>query len=841
MATPQELKILARETESEGFFSDAYKTIQQGLASMVSGDPEIRRQIGPYADNSAENLKSLAELSEIPAEETVGTAFGTGFTETIPFAIGLGVLTQAIPPLRPLSGAGRIRTALQNSLSTYGQIFRQRPGTVVTGEAFAGGFGGASGYGLEKAFPDLPGARFIGEMAGGFGAELVPNAIKMMPTISIVRGAVDKLSPSTAQRRASELLSIGDRQGALAAIQEAQDFSPGAQFTSGTLSGDPIYSRMEQTIIKASNNGEVTENLSNMIQQTSDAIYNDISFGGLNPQELQSMFENQVRHYSALLDARMQIAATRAQRDISKIQPDGVREAIEPVVRGHITDAVREAREFESALYSAVDQSEIVNINLSKIAFQQLSESLPIAKKGNMPNAAKYLDPNSSSYLGKKTVDGKTQVTNQNTLFELRGVQSALRAEARNARAGDNPNFDLARIADELADSITEDIANIYAEQGQENPLATAIAFSRELNERFGTGDVARILGRSRSGGDRIDPSMTLSSTLGAGPRINRVAYDDILQSVSGNPDVQLAMEDFIKFHFFRNQDFNPGAAQEFLVTNSDLMNRMPTLRREIQDAIRSNDSSRLSERRALSGTEFLNPKVNKAIIYINSSPTQAFNQVLSSTNPAREMRSFIRMAERDNTGDAIQGLKSSFADYIFNRSISQQTLPNGNKVPILDGMKFYDLLNEPKVTQTMMTLFSREERARFERAARTARMLSSQMQKRETIELVQEQDMNYLQKALLRVSGASIGRRLGTGTLQAPEMVANIFERLGRGGVLDAETKILEDAIFNQDLFKALLEKPSNGTLSPESQRAFRAWAAQTLATYGDEEQEEQ
>jgi len=204
-------------------------------------------------------------------------------------------------------------------------------------------------------------------------------------------------------------------------------------------------------------------------------------------------------------------------------------------------------------------------------------------------------------------------------------------------------------------------------------------------------------------------------------------------------------------------------------------------------------------------------------------------------------MRSFIRMAERDNTGDAIQGLKSSFADYIFNRSISQQTLPNGNKVPILDGMKFYDLLKEPKVTQTIMTLFSREERARFERAARTARMLSSQMQKRQPIELVKEQDMNLLQKALLRVSGASIGRRLGTGTLQAPQMVANIFERLGRGGVLDAETKILEDAIFNQDLFEALLEKPSNGTLSPKSQRAFRAWAAQTLATYGDEEQEEQ
>lgn len=843
MATPEELRRLARETESEGFFPDAYKTISQNLGRMVSGDPEIRRQLGPYSDTSPQGLKELAASVDIPAEETPGTAFGTGFSETIPFAVGLGVLSQVVPQARAASGAGRVVTTLQNLISSYGRTFRERPVSLITGEAFAGGVGGLGGFTLERAFPDLPGARFIGEIGGGLTADLVPSIIKMAPTISIIRSSIDRLAPGAAQRRASELLSIGDRQAALSAIREAQDYSPGAAFTSGVLSGDPTYASMEKTIIDASKNGELSERLSNMIQQTSDAIYNDISFGGSSPEEIQKLFQHQVNHYSTLLDARMEIAANRANRAISQVQPEGVREAIEPTVRGYILNAVKEARELESSLYSVVDQEVIVPINISRIAYQELAASLPIAKKGNMPNAAKFLDPKSDSYLGKKTVDGKTEKTDENTLFELRGVQSALRAEARNARGGQEPNFDLARIADELADSITEDISNIYVSEGQENPLAVAIAFSRELNDRFGTGDVAKILGRSRSGGDRIDPSMTLSATLGTGKILRagaRVAYDDILQSVSGNPDVQLAMEEFLKFNFFRNQDFNARAAQDFLVSNSDLMNRMPAFKREIQEAIRTNDSSQLSRSRAVSGTGFMNPNINKAIIYINATPKQAFDKVIASNNPVREMRSFIRMAERDVSGDAIKGLKSSFTDYLFNRSTAKMTLPNQNEVPILDGNKFSSLLEEPKVKQAVMALFTREERARLERASRTARTLSSQMQRRQAIDLVQDQNMNLLQRTLLRVSGATLGRRMGTGTLQAPEMVANIFERLGRGGVMDAETRILEDAIFNENLFKALLERPSEGTLSPQSQRALRAWAAQTLATYGNEQQEQ-
>jgi hypothetical protein len=844
--TAERLNALIKENPSQGFVGDAYATIKNNLATMISGDPRIKAQIAEQSMSTAERLNSVAARANIPAEnqiETPGIAFGTGFTDTIPFAVGLGFVSQAIPQARAASGAGRVVSGLQNMLSQYGRVFKQNPVMMTTGEAFAGGTGGFTGFELERRYPDLPGARFIGEVAGGFGADLAPRAIKMLPSYKIYNAAKEKFSPAKdkVQARAAELLSIGDREGALKALQEARDFSPNAQFTASFKTDDPTYSRMEQTILKGSSDGELSERFAQMIEDTNNAIRDDLSFGGSSAEEVQSLFQNQISHFRNLLDARLQIAGNRADKQISKIRVTDLKENIEPIVRSQLSDALKEARAFEDQLYKAINQKEIVDINISKIARLELAQSLPAAQKQDMPSAARFLDPKSPSYLGKKKVKGKTEITNQNTIFELRGVQSQLRTEARMARAGDSPNFNKARIADELADSITEDLANIYAEPGSENPIATAIAFSRELNDRFGKGSVAKILKRERRGGDSIDSSKTLSATLGTGKVLDRVAYDNILQAVSGNPEVQNAMEDFIKFKFFKGEEFNPRQAQEFLNSNSDLMNRMPTLKSEVQNAIRTNDSRLLTESKTKKGTPFLDPKINKAIIYMNQGTDQAFKSVLGSNNPAREMKTLIKMTSRDNTGEALQGLKTGFTDYLFNQSVANTRLPTGQSKKIIDGTKFNEAVQDPKTKQAIISLFSKEERARIERAARTAQALSQQVMGRPTIELAQQEGLNIMQKALLRISGGTLGRRLGTGTLQAPEQLANIFETLGKGGVFDAEVKLLEDAIFNDDLFKVLLEKPTKGEISKQSQTVLRAWMAKTLATHGDENSNQQ
>lgn len=846
MSTKAErLRALAEKNKSEGFVGDAYATIKYNLSTMISGDPRIKAELAEQSMSKADRLRSVAARSDMPAEsqiETPGIAFGEGVTDTIPFTVGIGTLAQFVPQARAASGAGRVVTGLQNMLNQYGRIFKQRPVSLMAGESIVGGGASLTGYSLEQRFPDLPAARFIGEMAGGISLDLAPKAIKMLPSVQIVQAAKRKFSTSEKdiQNRAAELLSIGNREEALRVLSQSRDFSPGAKFTSAIKSEDPIYSRMEQTILRAAQKGELPDQFTNMLEETNKAIRDDLSFGGLDEESMQGAFGRQVKHYKNLLDARIRIAANESDKAISKLVVTDTKESIEPIVRSKLSEALQEARQFEDELFKAVDQGEIVNINISKIARKELFNSLAKANKADMPDAAAFLDPKSKKYIGKKRVKGESVITNQNSIFELRGVQSELRREARAARSGSDPNFNKARIADELADSITEDIANIYAEPGSENPVAVAVAFSRELNNRFGKGSIAKVLRRERRGGESVDPSMTLSATLGTSPTLNRVAYDDILTAVSGNPEVQSAMEEFIKFKFFRNSEFNPRQAQNFLNSNADLMNRMPALKSEVQNAIRTGNAESIQKSRKADGTIFLNPNVNKAIIYMNQDASKAFNSVIASNNPSKDIRNLMRLTKLDDTGEAFQGLKTGFAQFLFEKSSKNVKTPTGSQMRLVDGGLFNELVQDKKVKQTIMTLFSKEERARIERAARTAQMLAKQIEARPAIELVQQQNMNMLQKALLRISGGSIGRSLGTGTLQAPEQMANIFENLAKGGVFDAEKKMLEDAMFNEDLFKAMLETPTKAELSKKSQRAIRAWAAQTLATYGDEQQQE-
>jgi hypothetical protein len=820
--TAKELKDRVSK-KSPGFASDVKTGFMGTFPSIFQENTE----------NLSAGEKLKRNISSTPAEkpvETTGIAFGRGAAETIPFAVGLGVAAQFIPAGRAASGAGRVVSGFQNLLNSYGKIFRANPTTTIAGETIAGGFGGATGFNLEKAYPDLPGARLIGELAGGFGVDLAPRVLGMVPSIKVVgelKNWATRQLPSKVRERSAGILAVGDRQRALQSLDQL-DVSPGSELTTFTKTKDPTFTRMEQAIIQGSEDGNLPAQLATAVENTNKAMIADVNFGGMSDENIQNTFAGQIEHYRNLLDARLSIAANRARRDISRVAPQSVKESIEPIVKDQLVVALKEAREFEDELYKAIDQEQLVNLNITSVARREAEAALATAQKKNMPTAAKFLDPTSKSYLGDTT-----------SIFELRGVQSELRAEARAARASrEQPNFQKAKFADDIADSITEDIANMFIEGDEANVVATAVSFSRELNTRFNQGDVARILRRERTGGDAIDPSMTLTATLGAGKNVNRVAYDRILEATAGNPEVQKSMEEFLKFKFFRGQEFNPKSAQDFLISNSDLLNRMPTFRAEIQDAIRTNNAESLLRSKSEKGTGFLSPAENKAVIYIESGAKRAFESVLTSRTAARDMNNLVRMAKRDNSGEALKGLKTSFSQYLLDKATTRKTNAYGVSVdPFVDGQSLKNIMSDARTKQAIMALYTKEERARLARVARTAELLSNQLAKKAPIELFQQQEMNMFNRAMLRVSGGTLGRKLGTGTLQAPQMGADIMEKLVRGGVIGPERQLLEDAILDEKLFKELLEtKTTVSGLPDKPSRAIRAWMAQTLATYGDE-----
>src|SRR5690606_1787240 len=154
----------------------------------------------------------------------------------------------------------------------------------------------------------------------------------------------------------------------------------------------------------------------------------------------------------------------------------------------------------------------------AKARYRGLVADLPRAQRDDIPEAARR-------FLG----GGNESFGSEESVKEVHGLYSALREEARNSRAGDTRNLNRARLADDMADALLEDMQSIEAAS---QPLREAIDFSRHLNERFSRGSVGRVLGNERTGGDRVADIQTLDATVGRPGRSGAVGYDELARAL---------------------------------------------------------------------------------------------------------------------------------------------------------------------------------------------------------------------------------------------------------------------------------------------------------------------
>lgn len=822
--------------EKGNFFSDLATGLTAIPTSMFSGDVEMRRQaIRDSAEltdfEKAKQLKALPAQKEVP--DTLGGAAGRGTAESAIANVALGLIARRVPAV---DGAGRVRSAIQNTMNKYGDLFSAKPIATTATEGVIGGFAGAGGFKLSEAYPDLPAAQFIGEIAAGSAASLAPTVFKKFtPTGIIVNKAKDFFSlEGTTSRAAARMQQLTDPEEALAALKRGEDLSPGTALTTAQRTGQSGLIELENTIVKAAQDGRLSKEYADMLEQTDAAIRNDLNFGGSSPEDIGTFYEHQIDHYSALVQARLDIARQKAEDAVRKstdvLRPKEYKEAIELSVRDEIEKAYTEARGLENALFEAVDPSLKVDVAVSKSARENWVARLSEATRNNMPSAAKFLDPKSKKYIGRvrKNKDGSKTTLGQTNVKELRGVQSALRAEARAARSGETPNRQKAMIAEELADSITEDLSRIYMNTEGDNPVALAVSFSRELNQRFTQGPVGRILGKTGTGASRIDPERALSETLGTSKNLS--SYDSILSAVGNNPEVQASMEDFIKHRFFAGEDFNAAAASRFINANQDLMSRMPFLRDEVKEAIATGNAAKLKAPRK---SKFLDRNVNKAIVFIEQGSEEAFNRVYRSDTTGKDMKQLIRMADRDVTGEAKQGLRSAFTTWMLDKSTSNQAINGGTLSELFGNRKTQMMVNQ---------LFDKSDKARLERAVRTGRLLDA-ARNTKTLDSITTNGLGGLWMFVARVTGASAGRQV-TNTLQGSAIFAENFKKLAQAGIDNPARQMLTDAINNEELFKALLEIKLTAGKNPrvpvQSQRAINAWMGVTLKNLGMETEQE-
>lgn len=802
-AAPEESNALA--DFAKGAYAGLLNLTAPGGDMIAALDPRPGRQTaarGEVPNNMAGQMGNLGAQAAL-----IAPAMGAG----------LGLVGAA-------GEAATMGNALRNFANTASSTFRASPLKATAIEGGLGMTAGAGGQAASELAPDSEAARFIGEFLGG----VTPGALASTPSL-IYRGAratpfagapiraaegiaegVRSLMPSSSMRRAQGRFERAspDLEGAAARMDEP--LLPG--LTPAAKTGDEGLMRLEAAVDSSLPDAE------QFVKRSMDGATNAIrsafqEFKG-DPQKSAQVFERAQRELTQSLDDRIRLAAGELQKALTRMRPGTTREQINRVARASLNKAYDDARAQERALYDLIPMDTIVPTNNAVNAFQSLRAGLGKAQLEDMPKEAQaLLARGSGNFLGPQT-----------TILEMRALQSKLRQTARNSRSGDNANLNRARIADALADAISVDIQNAAGDEGVSDLVKAATSFSRELNQKFRNGTVGDLLGLSGQAELRVPEGLTLEASIGvSGPRA-REAFDDIVKATN-DPAVMAAMSDYVRSRFLDaavdlSGNFSRPKAETFIKQNAEILKRMPGIEKEIFDALAKNDAIALREaQRARVNTT--SPSVSKATMFIQRDPSKAFDAVLASKTPGRDMRNLLNMAKRDDTGEAVAGLKSAFANYIYDNS-----LKSGN----ISGQKMAELFDSESGKQALRAIYTPDEMRRLEAIKNTALRLDMQRSARPSSEGVLGDQPGQMATVLARMLGAAWGSRIarntGTGGIQMQAIMSDRMKKMLDAG-LDPARKLIEDAVQDEALFKNLLmaKVRPDGKISKQAERRLNAW----------------
>jgi hypothetical protein len=734
------------------------------------------------------------------------------------------------------------RTAYRNPVTFYGL------------ETASAATAGLARYEAMQRFPNSPGAQAFAELLGGLTPAatlgLIPPATRA--TISIaerlpvtgivvrstrrfvtkpVQAAVETLRPAGAKRRAEARVgrAVADPMESLSNLRRT-DILPEAReiMTPAARSGDPGLLALERSVIETSE--ELGQAAQQNFAEVNRAIRDSLLEGPTKPVPL-----HQVREYfTGLMDTRIQIAAQRVEEQMAALGPRATRADLNRLARIELQAAKTAAREQEKQLYRLIPDDAVVPTEATRDLYQSINLSTPRALQGDIPDAAKkFLTPKIKNAKGK-LVDNPNYLGDDTTIDELRGLQTKLRDDARAARS--EGRFNAARIADDIAESIKDDIANATNGEDTINAVQTAVSFSRDLNQRFTKNPViSQLLGRSRTGGPRVMEGMTLETTVGTrGPRAAE-ATDALLEAVRRNgdePAMRQHIEGFLIDDFRRaaveGGRIDEAAARNWISNNSDALDRFPELRRSIDRASRATGELIEAERA-------FDPRVSRAAVFLNATPDTEIERVINTAEPAAAMKELVRLARTDPTREAETGLKQAFTRMLFNRSKVAKT--DFYDMEYVSGAKLTDELSRTPIQQSMRELFTPDEITRIEQARKTALLLDAQRRSGKSAEGVIGDTPALLLSILTRTGAAQVGRKLavatGGGTVQTPGILASEARKLLQAGVTNVPERLLTDAITATDdeLFRALLLPLDSQQNVREVHRQMHAWVLHTLA----------
>jgi hypothetical protein len=457
----------------------------------------------------------------------------------------------------------------------------------------------------------------------------------------------------------------------------------------------------------------------------------------------------------------------------------------------------------------------------------------------------------------QSTDDGAGAVTEPLTTKELTELRGIALNYARQFASGENPDYNSARIANEMASAMLDDLGGASlgssAAENYRFQYDTARAYSRSLNDTFTRAFAGEATKTKGSGAASMGPELLARRILQGGNdptylRLEQINDIGMFAVEEGLADAETTIGTLrgVTEQILRNArseafdpntgTVNPDALAKWVSKNEDVLSQFPSLKYDLQDAATANvllketsvinKKNQAEELAQLSFYDLMNPVSSDTgrRIYGTESPTTAIARAINTKAPVKGLNRLldvVKGAPEDMQEQAMTGLKSSILEWASTKAggshsgtFSPSSLYDdmfrsmkGSKgrVSLVDWMKENKVMNEAELSNLKTYL---SEMVRFEASEKAG----------DIGELVDR--AGPLFDFYLGITGSALGTRAqriitggqsGPGALIAAGQGAETMRRIFNDIPAALQTDVMSELMSNPKLLAAMMRKPRN------------------------------
>ena len=783
------------------------------------------------------NVAEEGEVADTRAEQ-IASGVGSAAGFLVP-GLGAARAAQAV--------GGPVARAVGNFISAP---FTAAPVRATAAELAAGGAAGLGGALAKESAAEGGYSPFVqgmaqtgGELLGGLtGAGIGPAVSAAGRGIERTAGAVADLFPfagpayrgvkdifqgitspqDMAFRQASEAVrgAVVDPTAAAAAV----DASSMTGLPPMLAPREPKLMEMEQSFLRANPELRALRDKQRAeATQAAEAVLTGMAPGDVRASK--DFFTAQIDTNRQQLDSLLAKAQSDAEAALTRAGPRTGRSPAENSIafRAELDKAYKSAQGKERELWGNVPVVTAARTDLSQNAYRRAAEQLGETGADLMPTRAqRFLDPKSDDFIGDST-----------SVKELQGLRSLLLEEARSLRASGSDRA--ASAAETVAAGILNDMDAV---PGVGGPLEVARQFSRDMAVKFETGTIGNVLRTTRGGVPAVAPEDTLRRLLGTRAEPLAVRAGEMEAATGGSRPAAEAASDYLRSQFLESAIDPAGnirlpSAQRYVAGREDMLTRYPALGKLFDDSIAAARTAQETgttveaQLAALSKTpqaKFATSKVNRE-----------FDSVIGSQNPAFEASELAAIAQQDQTGQAMEGLRRSAVDYLLRKTMDQT--PTGKSA---EGTRLATVLDDPNAVAAMEQFFTPDELLNVRTLADELRVWQQSAGANTEAPV-----LGGVFQKLLTIGGGVAGARIGRGMakgqdIQTPAIIAGIGRRLTDRLSTAGAQKLLVDASQDADLMRALLL----GNRAPDAEikradAALSLWMQNNMAQLTDDNED--